>query len=122
MEIGPILCESCVGIVLGRHCPQMYPALMFSSFGGAHPSAQDSVLGEHPYVKLLLLSLAASCASSALFTMHYTMFMYDGFGSKRLRFLAMFSAIVATVGCVLELPARLTGTSLEMSKRRGREL
>mmetsp|Transcript_62955 Transcript_62955/g.174157 ORF Transcript_62955/g.174157 Transcript_62955/m.174157 type:complete len:274 (+) Transcript_62955:30-851(+) len=76
------------------------------AYRAARKDTQDSVLGEHPYVKLLLLSLAASCASSALFTMHYTMFMYDGFGSKRLRFLAMFSAIVAN--CTIYLIAILS--------------
>mmetsp|Transcript_113748 Transcript_113748/g.328467 ORF Transcript_113748/g.328467 Transcript_113748/m.328467 type:complete len:451 (+) Transcript_113748:104-1456(+) len=72
----------------------------------ARKQTQDAVMRDHPYIQLLLLSYAASWFSAILFLLHYTIYMYDGFGSKRLRFFAIFAGIVAN--CTIYLIAILS--------------
>eukprot|EP00931_Biecheleriopsis_adriatica_P106279 TRINITY_DN80760_c0_g1_i1.p1 TRINITY_DN80760_c0_g1~~TRINITY_DN80760_c0_g1_i1.p1 ORF type:complete len:453 (+),score=55.50 TRINITY_DN80760_c0_g1_i1:96-1454(+) len=50
---------------------------------------------EHPYVQLLLMSLCSSVASCCLFSVHYALFMQNGFGSKRIHFMGVLGSIVA---------------------------
>jgi len=59
------------------------------------PDNDAVVLRDHPYVKLLLLSCAASLASCVFFLLHYRAFMHDGHGSQRIRFLGVLAGIVA---------------------------
>lgn len=76
-------------------------------------NGEDSVLSEHPYIKLLLLSYVASLASCALFLMHYTLFLRDGFGLQRLRYLGVISATVAN--CTVFLIAILSSVGWAIS-------
>jgi len=70
-------------------------------------------LREHPYLSLLLLSYSASLVSSALFLTHYALFIRDGCGSKRLRFLAVTASVVAN--CTIFLIAILSSNGWAIS-------
>jgi len=69
-------------------------------------AVQDPPLREHPYIQLLTLAYLASTASCGLFLLHYTIFMHNGFGSLRIRFLAVVAGIVAN--CTIYLVAILS--------------
>lgn len=65
-------------------------------------------LKDHPYVKLLFLSYAASLASCIFVLFHYISFMQDGFGSQRIRFLGILAGIVAN--CTVFLIAMMSSS------------
>jgi len=69
-------------------------------------AAQGLPLREHPYLQLLKMAYIASAASCALFLAHYYLFMKNGFGSLRIRFLAVFAGVVAN--CTIYLIAILS--------------
>lgn len=68
---------------------------------------------DHPYIKLLLLSYVASSASCGCLLTHYLMFMENGFGSQRIRFLGFLAAIVAN--CTIFLIAILSSVGWAVS-------
>jgi len=78
-------------------------------------------LRDHPFLQLLMLSYVASLASCVLFLLHYALFVRDGSGSKRIRFMAVLASIVAN--CTIFLIAILSSvgwgiTNFVMPNRR----
>jgi len=71
-------------------------------------------IGDHPYIKLLLLSYGSSLASCWLFLGHYTLFLRDGSGSKRIRFVAVVASTVAN--CTIFLIAILCSVGWAITK------
>jgi len=69
------------------------------------PAAQDPPLREHPYIQFLVISYSASALSCIAFLIHYGMFVHNGYGSLRIRFLGVFFGIAAN--CVLYLMSML---------------
>jgi len=76
-------------------------------------AAQDPPLREHPYIQLLTLAYIASAACCGLFLLHYALFMHNGFGSLRIRFLAVVAGIVAN--CSIYLIAILSSCGWAIS-------
>lgn len=77
------------------------------------PSARGPSLRDHPYIKLLMISYFASLASCTFFLVHYGLFVNDGFGSKRIRFLGVLASIVAN--CTIFLIAILSSVGWAIS-------
>lgn len=75
------------------------------------PSTQS--VREHPYLQLLVLSVGSSLASCFCFMVHYILFMKDGFGSHRIRFLGVLAATVAN--CTIFLIAILSSVGWAIS-------
>jgi hypothetical protein len=70
--------------------------------------AQEAVdTGSHPYVQLLLLSLAASLCSELLGCVYYVSVASDGFGFQRVQFVGKLAAVVAN--CDVFLITMLAG-------------
>lgn len=85
-------------------------------------SADDEVpRKDHPYVRLLLLSYGLFFASCVFFLVHYGFFAHDGMGSRRIRFLAVLSCIIANCTIFFILLLASTGfaisTAIMPSKR-----
>lgn len=52
-------------------------------------------VNDHPYMQLLEIAIFASAAGCGFELFHYVMFLRDGTGSLRIRFLGIFAAIIA---------------------------
>jgi len=68
---------------------------------------------DHPYVRLLLLSYGLFWASCVFFLLHYGFFAHDGMGSRRIRFLAVLSCIIAN--CTIFVIVLLASTGFAIS-------
>mmetsp|Transcript_80223 Transcript_80223/g.231738 ORF Transcript_80223/g.231738 Transcript_80223/m.231738 type:complete len:450 (-) Transcript_80223:70-1419(-) len=78
--------------------------------------SQNPPLNEHPFVQLLLYTYMASIASGALFLSHYTLFVHNGYGSLRLRFLGIVGSIVANCTMYLIVILASTGWAITTAK------
>jgi len=75
---------------------------------GTSRAARNRDVGEHPFLQLLHLANIASTASCALMLSHSLLFMEDGIGSKRMKFLGVLATVVAN--CTIFLIAILSGS------------
>jgi len=78
-----------------------------------HRDLQAEEIREHPYIQLLMLSNLASLSSCNLMLFHYVLFMRNGFGSQRIRFIGVVGSIVAN--CTIFLVAMLASTGWAIS-------
>lgn len=76
-------------------------------------AAQDPPMREHPFIQLLTLAYASSCASCMLCLLHYYLFIHDGFGSLRIRFLGIVAGLISN--CTMYLLAILASCGWAIS-------
>lgn len=90
-------------------------ATVLTNFAASQRAALMGIpVTQHPHIQLVKLSLVASTVSCICFSLHYMRFQRDGFGSQRIRFLAVLAGEVAN--CTIFLVAMLSSVGWGVSK------
>eukprot|EP00927_Polykrikos_kofoidii_P066537 TRINITY_DN62116_c0_g1_i1.p1 TRINITY_DN62116_c0_g1~~TRINITY_DN62116_c0_g1_i1.p1 ORF type:complete len:575 (+),score=72.37 TRINITY_DN62116_c0_g1_i1:161-1726(+) len=85
------------------------------SRGQANMMPLPPPMRKHPYIKLLLLTTLTSVFSCAVYFGHFHLLMQNGYGSRRLRFLALSAASISD--CTMMLVALLASRGWAISAR-----